>query len=244
MIKIRYLLIVCLLFCCDRLVAQSAPKWGGGADQKDYSFGFSFSYVSSYFKIDKNANWRNPYIDSDGRQITDSLTSISSPNSQGFAVGFIYRYRLTEHLEARVTPGLLFADRKVSYTYNDPSQNVIKSIQATQVDLPLALKLKSDRIQDFRLYVLGGVKYSKAIAGKNKEDQDKAPIDKLVKNVGGFGSYEAAFGCDIYFEFFKLSPEVKISNSFGNVLRREDHPFASPISKLGLHTITFSLVFE
>jgi hypothetical protein len=244
MIKTRYLLILCLLFCCDELFAQSAPKWGGGADQKDASFGFSFSYVSSYFKIDKNVDWRKPYIDNDGIKVTDSLNSIGSPNAQGFAVGFLYRYKLTEHLEARITPGLLFADRQLNYTYNNPSQNTTRSVQATQVDIPLSLKLKSDRIANFRLYVLGGAKYSKAISGKANADADKAPIDKLVKNVGGFASYEAAFGCDIYFEFFKLSPEIKMSNSFGDVMRHENHPYSTPISKLCLHTLTFSLVFE
>ncbi|MES2807932.1 MAG: outer membrane beta-barrel protein [Bacteroidota bacterium] len=244
MIKPRYLLILMLLFCADRLWAQSAPKWGGGADEKDYSFGFNFSYVSSYFKIDKNTNWRNPFFDNDGTRVTDSLNSINSPNSQGFAVGFLYRHRITEHLEARITPGLLFADRQITYTYTNPSQNVTKSVQATQFDLPLSLKLKSDRIHDVRLYVLGGVKYSKAIAGKANADVDKAPIDKLVKNVGGFASYEAAFGCDIYFEFFKLSPEVRLSNSFGDVMRHENNAYSSPISKLGLHTLTFSLIFE
>jgi hypothetical protein len=59
MIKTRYLLIVSLVFCSNCMFAQSVPSWGGGADQKDISFGFSFSYVSSYFKIDKKADWRN-----------------------------------------------------------------------------------------------------------------------------------------------------------------------------------------
>jgi len=65
-----------------------------------------------------------------------------------------------------------------------------------------------------------------------------------VKNVSGFGSYEAGIGCDIYFEFFKLSPEIKIANSFGNVLVAQNQPFSVPIDKLFLHTIMFSLSFE
>ena len=50
--KIVYLTIVFILFCSKALFAQ-APAWGGGADQNDISFGFTFQYVSSYFKIDK-----------------------------------------------------------------------------------------------------------------------------------------------------------------------------------------------
>ncbi|MCC8423901.1 outer membrane beta-barrel protein [Mucilaginibacter sp. UR6-11] len=244
MIKLRYLLLILSFFCGDSLFAQSVPKWGGAADQKDISFGFSFSYVDSYFKIDKNANWRDPFIDKDGVKVTDPLNTISSPGSQGFAVGFLARFMLTEHLEARVTPSLVFADRSLTYTYVTPSLNTTKSVQSTSVDLPVSLKIKSDRIGDFRAYILGGVKYSQGIGSRANADAALAPIDKHVKNISGFGSYEAGLGCDIYFEFFKLSPEIKLSNSFGNVLLHEDHPYAAPINKLSLHTLMFSLYFE
>jgi len=227
------------------LFAQ-VPAWGGGADQTDLSFGFTFSYVSSYFKIFKKPNWRDPFLDKDNNNqpVTSPLNSISSNNSPGFAVGFITRYRITDHLEVRATPSLVFADRTLSYVYETPSQNTDKSVQTTTVDLPLSLKLKSDRIGDFRAYLLGGVKYSGAIGSKKNSDLGAAPLEKLVKNVGGYSSYEAGLGCDIYFEFFKLSPEIKISNSFGNILVPEDHPFSSPISKLSLHTVMLSLYFE
>ena len=244
MSKTCYLAII-LLFCCsDSLLAQ-APAWGGGADQNDLSFGFTFSYVNSNFKIIKKPDWRTPFFDPGvNKNITDSLTSIGSTPLPGFAIGFITRYRLTDHLEVRTTPSLVFADRGLSYTYLTPSQNVTKQVQTTTVDFPLSLKLKSDRIDDFRAYILGGVKYSIAIGGKNNSNMNLDPLDKLVKNAGGFGSYEVGLGCDIYFEFFKLSPEIKLSNSFGNVLVPENQPFSSPISKLSLHTISFSLYFE
>ncbi|HVV55167.1 MAG TPA: hypothetical protein VHC47_07580, partial [Mucilaginibacter sp.] len=108
---------------------------------------------------------------------------------------------------------------------------------------PVSLKLKSDRIRDFRAYMLAGVKYSKAIAPK-KNAPDTDPLQELVLNKSSYGSYEIGLGCDIYFEYFKLSPEIKLSNSFGNVLMPEDHPFSEPINKLSLHTFTFSLIFE
>ena len=235
---------VLFLFCSNVLLAQ-APAWGGGADQTDLSFGFSFAYVSSNYKILKKPDWRKPFFDSGtNRYITDSLNSIASQPLPGFAIGFITRYRLTENLEARINPALVFADRSLSYGYLTPSQNVTKLVQTTTVDFPLSIKLKSDRIGDFRAYVLGGVKYSLAVGSKGASEANLNPLDKLVKNNAGFGSYEVGLGCDIYFEFFKLSPEIKLSNSLGNVLVPEDQPFSSPISKLSLHSIMFSLIFE
>ncbi len=237
-------LVILLLFCSNILLAQ-APAWGGGADQTDLSFGFSFSYVNSNYKIVKKPDWRNPFFDSGtNRYVTDSLNGIGSKALPGFAIGFITRYSLSDHLEVRITPSLVFADRSLNYVYLTPSENVTKTVQTTTVDFPLSFKLKSDRLGDFRAYILGGVKYSLAVGSKGPSEANLNPLDKLVRNNAGFGSYEAGLGCDIYFEFFKLSPEIKLSNSFGNVLVQENQPFSSPISKLSLHSIMFSLYFE
>src|SRR5579872_2560907 len=160
MIRTRYLLLLGLLFAGKSIFAQ-APAWGGGADQQDYSFGFTFQYVNNYFKIQKKPNWRDPYYDPvEGKNITDAVNSIGSQGTPGFAVGFLARYSLTDFIEARTTPSLVFADRSVSYTYATPSENVDKTIQATTVEFPISVKLKSERIQDFRAYMVAGIKYS------------------------------------------------------------------------------------
>jgi len=247
MIK-RYLAIVALLFCCNFLHAQddNPPAWAGGADQRDLSFGFSFSYVDNYYKILKKPNWQSPFLDpeNDNKPVTSDATSISSKNTPGFAVGFLTRYDFTEHFEVRLTPSLIFADRSLSYTYVNPSDNVTKTVQTTAADIPLAIKIKSDRHGDFRGYIVGGLKYSYAIGAKANSDDNEALVDRTVKNVTNYTSYEAGIGCDIYFEYFKLSPELKISNSFGNVLLPEAQPYSSPISKLFLHTLMINLYFE
>jgi hypothetical protein len=245
MSKNWYFTLILILLSSNLLLAQSPPAWGGGADQTDLSFGFSFSYVSSYFKIIKKPDWRNPYFDPGvNKYITDSVNSISSVPLPGFAIGFVTRYRLTDHIEVRGTPALVFADRGLTYTYADPSQDVTKEIQTTTVDLPLSVKIKSDRINNFRAYVMGGVKYSLAVGKGNVAASDLNPLDQLPKNVQGFGSYDVGMGCDIYFEFFKLSPEIRLSNSIGNILKPGTDPYSAPLNNLSLHTITFSLIFE
>jgi hypothetical protein len=246
MIRNGYLTIILILFCSSFLFAQdSVPAWGGGADQTDLSFGFTFSYVSNSYKIYKKTNWQAPLVDpATGNSLTSPLTGIGSKSLPGFGIGFITRYSLTDNLEVRITPSLIFADRELSYTFTDPSQNMNKQLQPTVVDFPLSFKLKSDRIGNFRAYILGGLKYSEQIGKGASTDANDDPLQKLVRNTSGYGSYEAGLGCDFYFEFFKLSPEIKISNSLGNVLIQDNQPFSAPISKLSLHTIMFSLYFE
>lgn len=245
----RYVLFLSIIFFAGKLSAQRVVQaWAGGADQSPFSFGYTFQYISSSYKILKKPDWRNPYFDQGtNRNVTDSLNSIGSPGTPGFALGFLARYSVTDNLEIRSTPSLVFADRVVNYQYRSqdlaPDKQVV--VSTTQAEFPLELKLKSNRLGNFRAYVLGGAKYAFGIGNQSKTNEaDLAPLERKLKNVRNFSSYVAGFGCDIYLEYFKLSPEIKISNSFGNILYPENHPYASPLQKLYLHNIMFSLFFE
>lgn len=220
-----------------------AQGWGGGADQSPFSFGFTFQAIQQYYKIIRQPNWRMPAPNAAGEMLPDSLTTISSRRTPGFAVGFITRYNVTENLEARLTPLVVFADRELNYSFKNAVNNVTSQVQATTIDLPLLLKLKSDKVGIVRAYVVGGVKYSMAIS-KQKDDLNQAPLQRKILNTRNFASYEAGLGCDIYFQSFKMSPELKIANSFGNILVQGTNPLSSPIDKLFLHQIMFSLHFE
>jgi hypothetical protein len=245
MIKSFIKLLFILCFCSSGLVAQ-VPAWGGGSDDKTLDFGFNFQYLNGRFTVLKKADWRTPYFDSEINQfLTDSLNSISSPGSPGFGVGFLTRLKITDHLDLRLTPTLIFADRLIDYRYKTAAQDQQQRVQSTAVDFPLALKLKSDRIGNVRAYILGGLKYNTEIGSKKKlDDTGASPLDKKVKTLRSFASYEAGLGFDIYFEFFKLSPEIKLSNSFGDVLSPENHPYSGPLEKLFQRNIMFSLYFE
>jgi len=229
-----------------------AQNWGGGIDDENFNFGFSFQYISSEYKILKKVDWRNPYFDTGlGNYVTDSLSAISSPTSVGFGIGFVVNTRVNNNVDVRFTPTLVFNDRLINYYYVEPgiynpgNPLIQKKFQATMIDLPLGLKVKSDRMMNFRAYMLGGLKYSIDLAsGKKNNDASAAPIDKLIKNNKNFLSYEAGIGLDIYFEWFKMSPELKMSYSFKDILKHDNTPYANPIDKAKLRHFTFSLFFE
>lgn len=246
MIRKAGFLFLSLLGAVCSVFAQG--NWGGGVDNDDLHFGFTFQYISSELKLVKTPEWRIPFEDPDnpGTYLTTPLKSISSPLSPGFAVGFVSDLRLGNHVNVRVTPAFVFADRYIDYTYDDASQNTRKIVQSATVDVPLGFKLKSDRRRNFRAYILGGVKYSRDILSKKKlNDSEFGPYDKLVKIKRDILWYEAGLGFDLYFEFFKLSPEIKWVNSVGNVLdRSEINAYNTPIEKLFIRNLQFSLYFE
>ena len=196
-------------------------------DYEKIHFGFSFHYVSSSFKVFSN----------DGR--------IQSPMRQGVGLGLLSDLRLGENADLRFSPTVLFAKKEVNFNY-DPGAPISKVVKASLLELPLTFKFKSDRRENYRIYLLGGGKYSRNIIPKNKLDDSGLSADKkYLKLKPDFISYEFGLGVDIYFEYFKMSPEIKWSQSFGNVLdKTPQNNFNTHIDKLLLRSIQFSLIFE
>lgn len=219
-------------------------------DNEQLHFGFTFQYVASEFKILKRSDWKGPFIDPETGtpMINSELISLSSPVSPGFGLGFVSDYRLGNNANLRFTPGLVFADRLVNYEFADPSYSVQKKVQATLVDFPLGIKIKSDRRKNFRAYLIGGAKYSIDVVSKKKiDDMNLIAQEKYLKNVKNTVWYEAGIGLDLYFEWFKMSPEIKFAQSFKSVLQDKDkaeNPYTAPIDKLFIRNIQFSLYFE
>jgi len=230
----------------------SAQNWGGGVDDEPVHFGFAFQYTNSNFIVRKNPDWRAPFIDPDtGLPLTNDLKAVYSKSSPGFGIGFVVNGRISDHLDGRLTPTLVFSDRLMEYEYlpgtvRMPFSSVEQKVSATMVEFPLGIKIKSNRRNNFRAYMLYGAKYSMDIASKKKtDDYGQDFLYKLLKNKKSYLSYEAAFGMDLYFEYFKMSPEIKLSYSLNNILNNDQpNPYNMPIDRLMLRHVTFSLFFE
>lgn len=236
-------LALLLLVFCSTIQLAKAQNWGGGIDDEDFNWGFSFQYISAEYKVWKAPGWQNGIIKSDGNLI-DPLTSIASKPASGFAVGFVFNRRITKNLDIRLTPALAFSDRLMEYSYAGTTPSVIpKKTKATMLDFPLSLKLKSEKLMNFRAYILGGLKYSIDIAS-NKDDSSESDMQKFVFNKKNFLSYEAGIGFDLYFEYFKMSPELKLSYSFKDIIDHRRNVFDTPIDRAKLRHFTFSLFFE
>ncbi|MEJ6979189.1 outer membrane beta-barrel protein [Pedobacter sp. P351] len=245
--RLQLIILFLSIGVCSFAQSGQGGNWGGGVDEQVFSPGFTFQYLSSEYKIYKKVDWQRPYPNPDvpGQFLTDSLKSISSPLSPGFGLGFIGAFRLGDNTDFRITPALVFLDRLINYEYADPEKFRQQKVATTTVEFPVGLKLKSDRRLNFRAYLLAGGKYSMDIISKKKtDDSGFALTEKFVKNQKNILSYEVGIGFDFYFEYFKLSPEFKLSNSINSVLKAEDHPYSSPLDKLYTRNFQFSLYFE
>ncbi|SMO65157.1 probable protein-translocating porin PorT [Solitalea koreensis] len=222
---------------------------GGDIDQNRVNFGFLLGIDRSGFIITKQSNFRlpdsNPYT-------SDTLYAVKPIGSTGFSLGLLTNLKLTNTLDFRFTPRFSFISRQMEFQYNKKSADlnrvVGKEVESTLLELPLLLKLKSARQQDVRLYVIGGIKFCTDIRSKKKKGDDALfePGDdrKLVKIDNNFFAVEAGLGADIYFEYFKFSPELKLSRSMANVLKQDNNVFSQPLTGLFAEALHFTMYFE
>ena len=86
-----------------------------------------------------------------------------------------------------------------------------------------------------------GVKYSLDIASQDKIDDEGQEIVKLKRNdlMGEIG-----FGIDYYLEYFKFSPQIKLSYGILNLLSEDETIYTKPINRLSTSGWMISFTFE
>ncbi|MFC7525824.1 outer membrane beta-barrel protein [Parapedobacter sp. GCM10030251] len=245
-ISVRFAMGLLLLLTASSAYAQQKfQRWGGGVDDEPLHFGFSFHYINADYKITLKPDWQTPNPMASAAD-TASLLGVSSPFYHGVGLGLLADIKLTENANLRFTPSLVFSNKVVNYKYSISTEVTERLIRASYIDLPLLIKFKSDRKGNYRGYLIGGGKYSiNVVSGKRYDDASFSPAEKLLKTKPGYFSYEAGIGFDLYFDFFKMSPEVRWVQSVGNLLDRSEYNmYNRPIDRLTLRNFQVSLFFE
>ena len=116
-----------------------------------------------------------------------------------------------------------------------------KPVESVIVSFPAQLKFNSDRIGNFRVYMLGGLKmdYDLASNARARQAEDLVKIKKMDYGI------EAGIGFNFYFQSFIFSPEIKISNGLGNIHARDESlKFSNVIDRMSSRMIMFSIHLE
>src|SRR5690606_21137727 len=94
----------------------------------------------------------------------------------------------------------------------------LQSVESITMSFPLQVRLKSDRINNFRVYTLAGMKYDYDLASK-AGTKNSENIVKVKKSDFGV---EAGIGFQFFFRYFILSPEIKFSYGLSNMHVRDE----------------------
>ena len=153
---------------------------------------------------------------------------------------------MNRYLNLRFTPSLHFGEREL--TYREVGTNLKDSVSITSIpiSMPLYLKYSSERKGNYRPYLLwGGGAYLDLGRDKSK------PV--LLKPLDFYTEF--GVGCDIYFSFFKLSPELKFALGFNDMftpldqrdagfVSESDKKYSLALSKLTSRMFTLTFNFE
>jgi len=202
-------------------------------DFKKLHFGFSLGINALNFNVQKSNNSIN----------NDSLLSILAQNQKGFNLGIVSNLRIGRYTDLRFIPTLVFGERILDYSFDKTNNLTLKSkrIESTLIDFPISIKYKSARYNNFRTYILCGVKYSLDIASQYKIDDEG---QELVKLNNHDLMIEGGFGIDFYLQYFKFSPQIKLSHGLINILSKDQTVFTETINNLRTSGWMLSFTFE
>jgi hypothetical protein len=234
----RLVTVMILLIASQQVLAQYRELNLPNHDDKKYYLGIGLVYNNSRFGVSHHPQFLG----------NDSVMVVEPENTGGFGLAGMHTYRLSPRFELRaIFPQLLFSYKNLTYhlKYPDPSKEeqpiVTKRVESILLGLPLHLKFRSDRINNFRVYMFGGVKFEYDLASNStaRRAEDLVKLTKIDYGV------EAGIGFNFYFPVFILSPEIKISNGLGNIHSRDPNlKYSNTIDKLNSRMIVFSLIFE
>lgn len=235
---IRLAFVLTLLITCSSTWAQEVELNLPNHDDKKYFLGIGLIYNNSRFGVSHHPQFLQQ----------DSIQSIESQGAGGFGLAGMHTYRLSPRFEVRaIFPQLLFSYKNLTYSLKSPDLSkeenklMTKRVESILVGLPIHLKFRSDRINNFRVYMFGGAKFEYDLASNSTARRAEGLV-KLSKYDFGV---EAGIGFSFYFPVFILSPEIKFSNGLMNTHSRDVNlKYSNTIDKLNSRMVLFSLIFE
>ena len=213
------------------------------ADTKPVHFGFSVGMNFQNLAITNNG-----FVTDDGEEWYADVPA----HSPGFSVNVLADYRIADHFNLRVSPGLYFGNKVVRFLNHrgnpewalQDHYKQSQDVKSTYIVVPVDLKMSAKRYHNMRPYFTAGAMYTGDLA-KDRSEQLKLKHFDVMLTVG--------MGCDFYMPFFKLCPEIKFCFGLKNILEKSrpdliDDPymnrFTNSVSKIKNNMVVVTFFFE
>lgn len=227
-------LVLLSVFCSTASMAQLRNAVNQeDHDDKPYHFGINLGYNKSHFSFTHHPRFLE----------YDSIMDVESINSSGINLAWLVNMRISNHFDLRLHPlDLTFSEKAFLYRENYSSDTMVtKKVQSITLSFPVHIKFSSDRINNFKVYTIAGGKFDYDLAS----NAGARKAEDLVKLNRSDLSVEVGMGLHIYFPYFVLSPEIKLSSGLANLHSRDpDLRYSNVIDKINSKMITFSLTVE
>jgi hypothetical protein len=211
-------------------------------DRKPIHFGILLGFNQSHYNISHHPFYLGQ----------DSVSVVESVPSTGISLGWLVNLRLGQHFDLRTYPlHLVFTEKVFQYKLTHPNTNPLlgpleeptmnKKVQGITLALPVQFKFSSDRINNFKVFMLAGGKIEYDFAANAGEKN--AELQMKLKKMD-FGM-EAGLGFHFYFPVFVLTPELKVGWGFNDVHARDANlKYSNVLDKIKARTVSLSFIIE
>ena len=235
--RLQHILILGSLCISNGLLAQ--------VDRVEMNL-FDHDSKPYYFGITLGANMARFHTSLHPRFLQNDSVMVAEPlNNGGLSLGLSATARLSDRFTLRFNPQLLFLERNIYYKLKYPDfdgqTEITKTIESVIMSFPLQIKFQSDRIGNFRVYTMAGIKGDIDMASNARAKR----AEELVKIEKYDYGPEFGIGFNFFFESFIFSPEIKITNGLRNIHARDENlKFSNVFDKIQSRMIVFSIHLE
>lgn len=234
--KIKQLLLLLIIVAVSLKGLAQKELHRPNHDDLQYYFGITLGYNSSSLHPTKSVKF-----------LQDDSVLVAQPGaSGGITLGLLGTARLSDRFQLRINPQLVIGGAKYfSYTLGSrlptEAEDQKRTLPSTLVSLPIQIKFNSDRIDNFRVYLLGGIRLDKDLSSnssvRNAED--------LIKLKASDFALETGIGFNLFLPFVTISPEIKFTYGLTNLHSRDPSlKYSSVFDKIQSRMISFSIHFE
>lgn len=223
---------------------EERPRHLPAFDYKRIHFGFTVGFNAMDLGLVRNY------------EAEDFIYADLSHLQPGFQVSIVSDLRLSKNWNLRFLPGISFGSRELDYYEYDENGQMGDRIQFPDadnpvalgpsfLDFPLHLKYRSERVNNYRPYLVGGINFRYDMSAKRVYDVES---DEYVKFKPADFYLEFGFGVDTYLRYFKFAPEIKVGVGLRNIISddtREPYPqFVSSIERATSYIVMLNFHFE
>ncbi len=236
------LLVLPLTAGAQRVIIRNLTEY----DHRAVRFGFTLGLNTMDFRIRASEY-----------AVNEGFYPEVSTLTPGFNINIVSNFRLGNHFDFRMLPGVAFGQRRIDYyvvegdrlpgqrgwdSRNEPQLVSSQDMESSFIEFPFILKYKSVRINNYRPYIIGGTSLRYDLARNFSEE------DEIFLSLRPFDFYlETGFGIDFYLPYFKFSTELKFAMGFMHMLqdRSNSRPrYQESIERLQSNLFIVSFHFE
>ena len=202
-------------------------------DMQRWSWGYFLGFNSYDLNFDYKEVKKDRYFYKD----------FSVDRTIGFNVGLVGNMKLSHHLDLRLEPGVSFNRIHLQITKADG--NSFREINSTYVHIPLLLKFSTERVNNFKPFVMGGLSTSLNLSSnENNPEDNSAGQFRMTTNTY---YYEIGFGLDLYLYYFKFTPTIRGVFAINDELIRDRDPnsiFTGNVDKMSTRGVFLNFTFQ